>query len=206
MDKAGAPSRGDHGGVLVAAVVAVVALLAVLMAEVIYLLVLHEEPGYPTVAQAPAAAAETTEGSPDPESPPDDETPTPSEVGETRFADNADTTLLQIRHIRPPSAYAPPGGAEWYGVRARTCLHADARPSGGLPWSSWAVADRDGTRYLGSEPPWDDYPAQQLPTTGLQPGRCNLGWVLIALPEGTSRRISAVLFRPRSATPAEWAV
>ena len=179
-------------------------MLSVLFAEVFYLLVVHEGPSYPIVAEQSLLTEASAE--PTAEIPEDDEPEGPSEVGETRLAVNADTTLLQIRRIRPPSAFVPPAGREWFGIRARTCLRPDARPSGGLPWSSWAVTDDEGQRYLGSPPPWDDYPAQQLPTTGLQPGQCNLGWVLIALPEGTSRRVETVVFRPKSPTPAEWAV
>ena len=200
----GDSSHGQRSGVRIAEVAAVVAVLSILFAEAFYLLVLHDGPSYPIQARATAPSLQPTGDEPDPETPtPDAERP--SEVGETRFGVNADTTLLQVRHIRPSSAHAPPPGQEWFGIRARTCLHPEARPSGGLPWSSWGVVDGAGTRYLGSPASWDDYPPQQLPTSGLQPGECNLGWVLIALPKGTSERIETVVFRPRSSAPAEWA-
>lgn len=186
--------------------VALVALLVAVLAEAFYLLVIYEDSTYPMAQQDRGGVPASSDTAPSSTAATDQSTPTPSQVGETRRGENADTTLLQTRSIKPPRDRRPGPGEEWFGIRARTCLRGDASPSGGLPWSSWAVVDATGQRYFASEPPWDDFPPQQLPTTGLQPGACNVGWVLIAVPTGSSARIEQVLFRPRTPEPAVWAV
>src|SRR3712207_1177180 len=65
------------------------------------------------------------------------ETTTVSELGQTRVGTNADVTLLKLRKVPAPPEFAPPADHEWAGVRARVCMHPEASPSGGLPWSSW---------------------------------------------------------------------
>ena len=129
-----------------------------------------------------------------------------SEVGETRSGANSDSTLLQVRTVPAPASRSAPAGMEWYGIRARTCMRAAAGPSGGVPWSAWVVVTDAATRYIARRVPWDDFPAQQYPTTGIGPGRCNIGWVLVAVPRGTSRDVVQVTFTPRNADALEWAV
>jgi len=180
-------------------------MLAVLVIELFYLLVVHDEPQYLGASQHTAQESPGADETP-PEIPTETNAPNVSEVGQTRAGENSDTTLLQTRLIHPPADRLPPSGEEWFGIRARTCLHPGASPSGGLPWSSWAVVDGQGSRYRGSDAPWADYPPQQLPTTGLRAGACHVGWVLVAVPEGAGKRIETVVFRLRSPNPAEWAV
>lgn len=179
-----------------------VGILAVLGIAAIWVdsLVLNN-PGQETPPREPSAQASPTS---DPSGSPTSDVATP-QIGETRVGENADTTLLQVRKLQPPPDRAPPVGEEWFGIRAQTCMHTDASPSGGLPWSSWAVEDDLGQEYVGRTAPWDDYPAQQFPTTGIEPGACNLGWVLVAVPKGTSRSLVKVIFRAAE-PPAEWAI
>lgn len=127
-----------------------------------------------------------------------------SQVGRTRSGDNADTTLLQIRRLLPPAGRRPARGEEWFGIRARICMDRRAARSGRLPWSSWAAVDDSRRRYQGRDVAFDDYPAQQLPTSRIRPGDCHTGWVLIAVPKGTSQRMQEVVFRPESPDPARW--
>ena len=130
----------------------------------------------------------------------------PSQIGEVRTGDHADTTLLQIRKIVAPADRQPPSGQEWFGLRARTCLQDDARRSGALPWNSWAVTSALGESYVGEEVPFDDFPPEQFPTTGLDAGECSVGWVLIATPRGTYKDVTRVTFRPGTPGAADWTV
>jgi hypothetical protein len=161
------------------------------------------------VARDPATGGPST-GDPTPTSPssasPSDPVDVPSQVGETRVGKNADTTLLQVRKIVAPAGREPSTGEEWFGIRAETCLHSDAPPSEGVGWSSWLVVDDTGAEHEGEDAPWDDFPPQQFPTTGLEPGSCNVGWILVGVPEGTATSIQSVVYRPNSPEPAEWAV
>ena len=95
---------------------------------------------------------------------------------------------------------------EWYGIRARTCMHADAGRGGGVPWSAWVVVTDSGTRYPARRVAWDDFPRQQYATTSIAPGRCNTGWVLVAVPRGTSRDIAVVTLTMGNAKALEWSV
>jgi hypothetical protein len=197
-------SAADEGHAWIVGLVAVI--LTLLFVEVFYLLVVHGEPEYSAQGRGATQPAQPdTSGTPS-QTPTATDAPVASEVGQTRTGENADTTLLQTRRIHPPADRRPGPRKEWFGIRARTCVHADARPSGGLPWSSWAVIDTRGQRYLGSAPPWDDYPDQQLPTTGIRAGQCHVGWVLVAIPRGAFAQVEQVVFRPRGPRPAEWAV
>ena len=54
---------------------------------------------------------------------------------------------LQVRKVPAPDRRSAPAGMEWFGIRARTCVHADAEPSRGVPWSAWAVITDAATRY-----------------------------------------------------------
>ena len=129
-----------------------------------------------------------------------------SEVGDTRHGANTDTTLLQVRKVLAPPGRTAPAGMEWYGIRARTCVDADARASGGVRWSDWAAVTDSTTRYPGRRVAWDDFPPQQYSTDGIDPGTCHVGWVLVAIPRGTFRDVTMVTFRPTSPDPLEWAV
>jgi len=126
------------------------------------------------------------------------------EVGDTHVGDNADITLLLTRKVRPPAGREPSSGKEWFGIRAQICMHAEALPSGEIRWSSWVVSDDAGASYTGRAAPWDDYPAEQLQTTSIQPGACSVGWVLIGVPQGAANQISTVGFAPGGDTAAEW--
>jgi len=130
----------------------------------------------------------------------------PSQVGETRRGANADTTLLQVRKVLAPEGRTAPEGQEWYGVRARTCMHTDAHASGGVPWSEWVVVTDAGLSYNGRKAPWADFPPQQYSTAPVRLGRCNVGWVLVAVPRGTFRHVDTVEFRPHSPDKPTWAV
>jgi hypothetical protein len=129
-----------------------------------------------------------------------------SEVGETRVGANSHTTLLQVRKVLAPTDRSAPEGQEWYGIRARTCMHADAHGSGGVPWAEWVVETDIGISYAGRRVPWTDFPPQQYSTDGVRRGKCNVGWVLVAVPRGTFRDVVKVRFRPHSADKPTWAV
>jgi len=128
------------------------------------------------------------------------------EVGETRSRDQSDTTLLQVRKVLAPAGRQAPAGHEWFGIRARTCMHDDARASGQLAWSTWVILDEAGNEYRGAPVPWGDFPPQQLPTTRIAPGACSVGWVLIEVPESTYKKIEKVTFRTGGAAASEWLV
>lgn len=166
----------------------------------------------PVVASDPATGTPSPDD-PSPSSPSPSASPSPSgtvedpsEVGQTRIGENADTTLLQVRKVAAPAGREPAPGEEWFGIRAETCVHPDASPSGGVGWSSWLVIDEAGENHRGEDAPWDDFPPQQLPSTGIEPGECNIGWVLIGVPKGTAKTIETVVFRPTAPEPAEWAI
>lgn len=144
------------------------------------------------VTSSPAS----TEPSPSPS--PSTEEPPLLQIGEKFTAENSDTTLLQVRKINVPADQVDATGGGWMGLRASTCVHADAAPSGRLPLSSWVAEDGRGTRYPGAASPWDGYPAQQFSTEPIASGTCNVGWVLIALPDATYKKIKTVVFRPSS--------
>ncbi len=129
-----------------------------------------------------------------------------SEVGQTRGGANSDTTLLQVRKVLAPADRSAPEGREWFGIRARTCMHPDARASGRVPWSAWVVATESGLSYAGERVPWDDFPPQQYSTSEVAPGECNVGWVLVSVPRGSFREVVAVAFRPFTAGAVQWAV
>jgi hypothetical protein len=129
-----------------------------------------------------------------------------SQLGETRHRPNSDTTLLQVRKVFDPDGRTAPAGMEWYGIRARTCMHADARASGSVPWSQWVVVTESGKRYTGREAEWTDFPPQQYSTDRVGPGKCNVGWVLVEVPRGPFREVVMVAFRPSSPDVLEWAV
>ena len=136
--------------------------------------------------------------------------PTPSaatsEVGQTRSGPNTNMTLLQVRKVLAPPGRTAPAGREWFGIRARTCLRAGARRSGGVPWSAWVVTTRSGATYAGRRVPWDDFPPQQYSIDGIEPGACNVGWVLVDVPQGTFRRVVSVGFRASGPDGVEWVV
>jgi hypothetical protein len=161
---------------------------------------------------AATTALDTPSDSPSPEDPssgpasPTTPTDGLTEVGETHQGENADTTLLRVKKVVGSDGREAPAGDEWLGIRAETCLHEDATASGGLSWSTWQAIDDDGNKFLGADVPWDDFPPQQLPTTGIDPGECNVGWVLIAVPRGTTKHLHAVIFRPHAPEPAQWVV
>jgi hypothetical protein len=134
------------------------------------------------------------------------EAPSVGEVGQTRSREEADTTLLQVRKILAPQDRQAPAGQEWFGIRARTCMHADARASGRLAWSTWVVTTQEGRVYRGAAVPWKDFPPQQLPTTPIQPGECQVGWVLVEVPKGTFKTVDNVSLRLGGATVARWAI
>ena len=75
-----------------------------------------------------------------------------------------------------------------------------------LPWSSWAVTSASGESYVGEQAPFDDFPPQQFPTTGLNAGACSIGWVLIAAPRGAYKELTQVTFRPGTPGAVDWAV
>ncbi len=124
-------------------------------------------------------------------------------MGETFEGKRSDTTLLQVRRIRPPDGLESEPDEEWLGLRVEMCRNDDTRPSGRLRLSSWQAQDGTGVTYAGAESPWEDFPAQQLPRTSIQPGDCNVGWVLVSVPPGTTRTIVQVAFRPSAAV---WAL
>jgi hypothetical protein len=111
---------------------------------------------------------------------------------------------LQVRRLVPPPSHEPAAGHEWLGIRARICMHPDAKASGKLPWSSWLVTDRNGDRYAGHEQPGTDFPPQRFPTTPIQPGTCSAGWVLADVPRGNVKQLKRVAFVTRTANPFVW--
>lgn len=129
-----------------------------------------------------------------------------SKVGVTLEGRRSDTTLLQVRRVRAPEDRSAPSGQEWYGIRARTCRHADAGDRARSPWSDWVVVTRSGASYTARDTPWTDFPPQQYASDGVGPGECTVGWVLVAVPRGTYREVVRVVFRPRIAHPLEWPV
>lgn len=128
------------------------------------------------------------------------------EVGQTRSREQSDTTLLQVRKVLAPAGRRAPAGQEWFGIRARICMHADARTSGRVTWFSWVIVDDSGTEFRGAPLPWDDFPPQQLPTTRIEPGACSVGWVLIEVPEPTYQKIVTVTFRTGGSAASVWLV
>jgi hypothetical protein len=197
--------RGTAGGRIAGALI-VVALIVMVIVSIHWIRVISERSDSAAVSAAedPTTEPTQTQDTPTPSPSPTDDGP--SEVGQTRAGENADTTLLQVRKVVAPSGSEPSAGEEWFGLRAETCVHADASPSGAVGWSSWLAVDNDGEKYRGTEAPFDDFPPQQFATTRIQPGECNTGWILIAVPEGASRTIETVVFRPNAPEPAEWAV
>ena len=155
-------------------------------------------------AEPTATGTPTTSESTSPTASPS--TDTPSEVGQTRAGENSDTTLLHVRKVVAPAGREPGAGREWLGIRAETCVHPDAAPSGAVGWSSWLAATDAGTTYRGEDAPWDDFPPQQFGGIRIEPGDCNVGWILIAIPEGAWKQIESVTFRPKAPEPATWAV
>lgn len=120
-------------------------------------------------------------------------------VGETFEGEQLSTTLLQTRTIKPPAELEANPEEAWFGIRVRSCLQADAPPSERLRRSAWLASDEAGGNYVGAKSPWEDFPAEQFPTSPLEPGACSLGWVLIPVPAGTAQRIQSVTFQPDSA-------
>jgi hypothetical protein len=151
----------------------------------------------------PSTAEPSPTSSTSPSSEPVDE---PSEVGQTLTGKNTDRTLLQVRKIAAPAGREPPPGAEWFGIRGEVCVHADAPRSARVSWASWLAVDKQGAEYPGADAPWDDFPAQQFPTARIDPGTCGVGWVLIAVPEGTAKEIQTVVFLTNALHPAAWVV
>jgi hypothetical protein len=187
-----------------------VVLLVMLVVSIHWIRVISARYENTAAATVEDTAEDTAAGSPTTQ---DTATPSPSatedgasEVGETRSGENADTTLLQVRRVAAPAGLEPSTGNEWLGIRAKTCVHADASPSGEVGWSSWQVVDDQDETFRGDDAQFDDFPAQQFESTRIQPGTCNLGWVLIAVPEGAFRSIESVVFRPNAPEPAQWAV
>lgn len=127
-------------------------------------------------------------------------------VGVTLEGGRSDTTLLQVRRVRAPDNRSAPKGQEWYGIRARTCRHANAGDRGRSPWSEWVVVTASGASYPGRPAPWTDFPPQQYPADGVGEGECTVGWVLVPVPRGTYRDVVRVVLRPRTANPLEWEV
>ena len=194
-----------------------VLLVALLLAAVTWGLVLLEwgdEGGEPDGGE-PQVAVDSSSATPEPatpstptESPSSSASPEPgsSEVGETRSEGTTRTTLLQVRKVSAPEGREADQGEEWVGVRARICVEPGGATTGNIGWSSWAVVDESGGQYAGEAPPWDDFPAEQLVSTGVGAGDCLAGWVLIEVPRGTFPAVASVVLHPQSETPAAWAV
>ena len=195
-------------------------MLLSLLAVAIWVLVFvrQNQPDEPIAEDPPGTdVTSSATGAPDTE-PSASPSPSPSEsasappaaaamsIGETFVGENSDTTLLQVRKIRPPEGREPEPGQVWLGIRASTCMHADAAPSGTLRLSSWVAENGQRQRFPGVDSPWDDYPAQQYSASAVQPGSCNVGWLLVPLPEGEHKQVEKVIFRPESTQPAEWTV
>ena len=129
-----------------------------------------------------------------------------TELGETRSRANSDTTLLQVRKVLAPADRSAPKGQEWYGIRARTCMHADADASGDVSWSEWVVSTSTGLSYSGRRTDRTDFPPQQYSTNGIGSGRCTVGWILVVVPRGSFQKVVSVTFRPTSPDKITWAV
>ena len=197
-----------HGRVQWALVIAAAVLNAVLLVWVLA----FADDGNTTVRDLGSGATDPSDVTPSEPIPSD---PTPSEpepapehvpedalqLGEAFVGEQADTTLLQTRNLRPPPDLDQSGEA-WFGIRVQTCVHADAGRSGRVPPTSWVAKDAAGGRFAGIESPWDDFPPQQFSTDPISPGSCGVGWVLIPVPPGTPGRIETVAFK-RSAV---WAL
>jgi hypothetical protein len=129
-----------------------------------------------------------------------------TEVGQERTSEHSDTVLLQIRRVAAPAGRKPATGREWFGIRARTCMHTGASRSGELGWSGWAIVTDANRSYSGRTAPWTDFPGQQYTSRGLAAGECQVGWVLIAVPRGTFRHVVEVCYRPGNPDGLTWRV
>ena len=129
-----------------------------------------------------------------------------SDLGELRVNGESSTVVLQVRRVGAPAGRRAPEGREWYGVRARTCMDVDAgSPRTRLAWSDWSVA-AGGRTFRGQQPAWTDFPAQQYDGSVLAPGECGVGWVLVAVPSGTARRVVEVAYARAGAVRNSWRV
>lgn len=124
------------------------------------------------------------------------------QLGKPLSADGVTTTIEQVKRdfTNGERDYAPSNHSlQWLGVRARTCVAADADPGGASGWFQFTAVDARGNWYpaltwSGDYPlPSTEWPLPRYPSYGEVPsGSCAAGWLLIAVPK--TAKISQVVF------------